>query len=193
MKHIILTCLCGSILLQSCAPTSLKTTEMSTSEECLARLRSGTETLTIRIGGGEPFVLEGGKYLLVSEPGDYYFGNGTFINYRDNTEQPFSGKYVPVKVTADSNEQGSGKILCWRNDTSAVVFRKGDYVKVSPENGTGLYIFGRTKPVPADDIEGEEIEKISPVKTVFAVIVGGVITAVYGADFIRWFFGGAWK
>jgi len=101
------------------------------------------------------------------------------MNYRTNTEKAFTGTFVPVKIFSDTTKGTDGKILCWRNDTSAVQFRAGDYVRVTPESGTGLYIMGMNDVIPLENIDAVKLNNVDGGKTVLSGlgIIGGTLAA----------------
>jgi hypothetical protein len=152
---------CAALLAQSC--TSMQGV---TKREGFQALHEGTEDIELSLKDGSSLIVEGGRYLLVTELGDYYFGTGTFMNYRANTEWGFKGAYVPIKIFTDTAKGSNGIVLCWRNDTSAVRFHAGDYVSVTPESGIGLYVMGKSGAIPLEDIVGVNLEKADTGKTV---------------------------
>jgi NDP-sugar pyrophosphorylase family protein len=201
MQSFLVILLCSSLLLEGCYSFYPLTT---TQREVL--LGESNLTIQITLIDGTEIVAEPYHYIQVSEPSDFLIGVGELWNVRTNSKSAFQGKIQSQGVDSGWTTGYRPALQRWErvpvrywefwvSDSTKVRFKKDDFIAVTKEQGTGLYVNGYTESgsgmyerretyqgkISFDQIQKIERRRISEVKTILleAVIVASIAASIY--------------
>jgi hypothetical protein len=123
------------------------------------------------IGAGDIYCLK------VDEPGRFLVGSGDMINKSTLEKSSFKGIVQGDMIDSsriflvDSEEYS----VYWTKDGDRLSFKKGEFIDVLPEQGTGYYLLesnGLEKKIPFDEIKEIQVSNINWYITVPLIVVG---------------------
>jgi len=115
--------------------------------------------------------------LKVDEPGRFLIGSGDMINKSTLEKSSFKGIVQGDMIDSsrifivDSEEYS----VYWTKDGNRLSFKKGEFIEVLPEQGTGYYLLepnGLEKKIPFDEIKEIQVSNINWYITVTLIAVG---------------------
>jgi hypothetical protein len=141
MKPVIVTLLVMSLIWGGChSYYTIKEKENNDTEFIEERdlkiiLKDGTEIAS-------PAYL----HTIVSQPSDFVLGSGREMGfwYSDQGLKPYSGKILMKDVDSLVTEvlEGDTLVKCYLRSGKVVVFEKDNYVRITPQAESGLWIKG---------------------------------------------------
>ena len=188
--------LLASVLLQSCYSY-----QAVTDEEQRQIADRGEGQIQITLADGREVIVEPYHYVRVPEPTDGVYAAGELLRGPDENGRPFHGIVQPVRV--DSNEVLVKRLLVpetkkvyydlWLPDSSRVRCEKNDLIRLSKEEGAGLWVNGyivtkavlglkETTPyvgkVPESDAHRFERKQLSWTRTAATTMAIGTVMAL---------------
>lgn len=168
MKTFISVVLGSTLLLNGC----MSYCPLERSEREQGRPKPDERILVTLVDGGtieaEPYL-----HVAVSEPSDFVYGVGHWVNKHTAKDSTFRGKLFRSSVVSSATitSRSERHLFCWLSDSTLIVFKEGDYLVITPDQGTGLWCAGVRKSkeghqafagrIPFDNIKQYKVQEFA--------------------------------
>lgn len=196
MKSGIILVVLSSMLLQSCYSYFTVT-----AEERPQIMQSGETPIQIVLADGQEVIVDPYHYVYIPEPTDGIYVTGEFVRGPEERGEPFHGLVDAMRI--DSTEVVIKRLFIsetketyfdlWVSDSSKITCTKADMIRISKEQGAGLWVNGyivtkaflgakETKTyvgkVPDSDAQHVEQKKLSWLRTAATTLAIGTVMTV---------------